>query len=42
MFLVTIVLGVNLMAFYYVSGLNIIFGLIAYIYVHAQLFGSDG
>lgn len=34
MFLVTIVLGVNLITIWYATSLNTIFGIIAYIYVH--------
>lgn len=42
MFLVTIILGVNMMKIWYITSLNTIFGIIAYIYVHAQRFSDDG
>ena len=42
MFLVTIILGQNMMKIWYITSLNTIFGIIAYIYVHAQRFSDDG
>jgi hypothetical protein len=38
--LTVICLGVNLMQVWYVLGLNTIFGLVAFIYVHVVYFGD--
>lgn len=42
MFLITVVLGQNLIPIYYVTGLNTLFGIAAYIYVHATRFSDVG
>lgn len=42
MFLITIILGQNLMRVWYYTSLNTIFGIIAYIYCHVQRFNDDG
>lgn len=42
MFLITMIMGTNLMKVWYYTCPNTIFGIIAYIYVHAQRFSDDG
>lgn len=42
MFLVTIILGQNLVFLYYVSGINTLFGLAAYIVTHVARFNEEG
>lgn len=41
-FLITVVLGQNLIPIYYITGLNTIFGIVAYIYAHAIRFSEVG
>ena len=42
MFCITMIMGTNMMQAWYFTAPNTIFGLIAYIYVHAQRLGDDG
>ena len=39
---VCVVIGANLMHIYYVTSLNTLFGIAAYIYAHVKRFGADG